>query len=172
MPERFSNENGTFNKRVVARQISVVPYPLALQRGGMDQDRKRDQNKATKPICVNQTSDCFCQCVQARGPLFVSSNEWSRSTHCLLTKDESIPPHSKGCSRHEKQLCLRAVRRPEPSTGNVRKGRVVGWRYLRNCINSLGTVGSSEQAVARIIKKRAFLEIIGPIGNGDGIPGF
>ena len=56
--ERFRNQNRALNKRIVVRQILIIPNPLALQSGRMNQNRNGDENNAAKPIRVSQPRDC------------------------------------------------------------------------------------------------------------------
>ncbi len=85
-----------------------------------------------------------------------------------------IPCHS-GSTANDRRMnrqiryeSLRTVRRPETEAGYVRQRGVVGCRHRWNGINFLGTVGSSQQAVAAVVKLRTLFEVVRPISGVDG----
>jgi hypothetical protein len=67
---------------------------------------------------------------------------------------------------------LWTVGRPEPVTGHVGQHFQVVCRDLRNGVNSLSPVRGVQNALAGIVKDRTLLEVVGPIGNSDGVAGF
>jgi hypothetical protein len=49
MPERLQDEDRAFDKGIVVRQVLVVPDELALERGEMDRESKKREERATHP---------------------------------------------------------------------------------------------------------------------------
>jgi hypothetical protein len=68
-----------------------------------------------------------------------------------------------------KSARLRSVRRPKTGARYIGKHGVIGRRHLRNRVDGLRSVGGAEDAVSRIIKKRALLNIVGPIGDPNRV---
>ena len=68
-----------------------------------------------------------------------------------------------------RQIRLRTVRRPEAGAGHIGQRVVVGRLDLRDAIHGLSTVGSAEEAIARVVKDRTFLEVVRPIRDGNRV---
>src|SRR5947207_14352313 len=60
------------------------------------------------------------------------------------------------------------VGRPKAHAGYVRQCGVVVWRHRWNGINHLGSIGTSQQAVAAVVKLRTLFEVVRPISDVDG----
>jgi hypothetical protein len=50
MPEGLQNEEGTFNERIVAREVFVIPDALALERGEVNEESDGSEQKTAQPI--------------------------------------------------------------------------------------------------------------------------
>src|SRR5689334_2546158 len=48
--KRFQDQERTFNKRIVAREVTVVPYALALEGWGMNDNSGSREDEGAKPI--------------------------------------------------------------------------------------------------------------------------
>src|SRR5438128_6942756 len=76
---------------------------------------------------------------------------------CDLTT-HSLPLPLRGNGRRmNRQIGLRPVRRPKTGAGDVRQNVVVGSWHSWNGVNCLNTVGTSQEAGAAIIQRRALL---------------
>jgi len=59
MAKCLQNKKRAFDKRIVSRQIVVVPNPLARQGGRMHDDRDQAQEQAAKPIRSDASCDLW-----------------------------------------------------------------------------------------------------------------
>jgi hypothetical protein len=55
MAERFENKEWTLNERIVAREIMVVPNPLALQSRCVNENSGEPDNERAKPVALTDS---------------------------------------------------------------------------------------------------------------------